>query len=480
MAIHNEMFKVLMKFGKKIVNFIAKKKSIAADKKRIKGIKSKLKAFTGPATVEIDLTDYCCNSCIICWNHSPLINKKKSHSSLSVTTLKKLFREFKSTAVNKVKFSGAGDPFLHPDISEILKLCAANNLKVEVNTSLIKTPDNFAEIIKNDLIADLTVSLWAGDEKTWLLMHPGQTSKDYNHIIADLSLIKKYKIKYGLKIKTKFYHVITSLNYKNIEVMVNSAISLCADTIEFQTPDLFSENLKYLTLTKKQSEEIYQILADLRKRSDYTDYFIGNNNKLEISELNKGSEQKEFGRFYHQLKKNFLVNPDPHQISCPQCEQCIKVAWTAPQPYPRLSFEFDNSRCCNCEFSSQCYPTPDSLPLETGFTELKGAGSFLRRLNNLSEQVPMDNSPELASIPCTVGWIFSRIKSDGTVIPCCKGSEFPLGNINKSSFRSIWFGRKMNIFRRESIKSFQSAQNHTSIRCLSSCDNLGEILKSIK
>ena len=42
-----------------------------------KGVNNGRKAFRGPYTVQIDLTDRCNNSCIACWVHSPLVDKKK-------------------------------------------------------------------------------------------------------------------------------------------------------------------------------------------------------------------------------------------------------------------------------------------------------------------------------------------------------------------------------------------------------------------
>jgi MoaA/NifB/PqqE/SkfB family radical SAM enzyme len=52
-------------------------------------------------------------------------------------------------------------------------------------------------------------------------------------------------------------------------------------------------------------------------------------------------------------------------------------------------------------------------------------------------------------IPCYAGWFYTRIKVDGTVLPCgfCYLS---LGDLNESSFKEVWNGAKYRSFRKES------------------------------
>jgi MoaA/NifB/PqqE/SkfB family radical SAM enzyme len=50
------------------------------------------------------------------------------------------------------------------------------------------------------------------------------------------------------------------------------------------------------------------------------------------------------------------------------------------------------------------------------------------------------------NIPCYIGWIHSRIKTDGTVLPCNR-CDIPLGNLQTSSFQGIWNGFPYRNFR---------------------------------
>ena len=53
-------------------------------------------------------------------------------------------------------------------------------------------------------------------------------------------------------------------------------------------------------------------------------------------------------------------------------------------------------------------------------------------------------------MPCYAGWFHTRIRFDGTVMPCCR-CYLPLGNLNESSFEEIWNGPEYRAFRVKSM-----------------------------
>jgi radical SAM protein with 4Fe4S-binding SPASM domain len=57
------------------------------------------------------------------------------------------------------------------------------------------------------------------------------------------------------------------------------------------------------------------------------------------------------------------------------------------------------------------------------------------------------------NIPCYYGWLFSVVDADGNVYPCCFQDRNPasaFGNINQEDFRTVWFSKKYQYFRRQS------------------------------
>ncbi|MCG2725695.1 MAG: radical SAM protein [Elusimicrobia bacterium] len=79
-------------------------------------------------------------------------------------------------------------------------------------------------------------------------------------------------------------------------------------------------------------------------------------------------------------------------------------------------------------------------------------------------------------IPCYVGWLSSRILSDGSVIPCCGCYAPPLGNIRNNSFYEIWYSKEYQKFRQESINIQKNSGLVENCKCYSCIDfefNLG-------
>ena len=53
--------------------------------------------------------------------------------------------------------------------------------------------------------------------------------------------------------------------------------------------------------------------------------------------------------------------------------------------------------------------------------------------------------------PCYAGWFDTRVKVDGTVVPCCTGF-LPLGNLRNGTFAEICNGPRYRAFRRQAVR----------------------------
>ncbi len=111
-----------------------------------------------------------------------------------------------------------------------------------------------------------------------------------------------------------------------------------------------------------------------------------------------------------------------------------------------------------------------------GALELENWAGFKRRVDSIQGQSRGDYDREIIDeAPCTVGWIFSRILADGDVVPCCRGSRMPLGNINRESFRAVWAGEDYRAFRDKARRLPKSDPFFHPIGCQQTCDNLMHI-----
>lgn len=76
--------------------------------------------------------------------------------------------------------------------------------------------------------------------------------------------------------------------------------------------------------------------------------------------------------------------------------------------------------------------------------------------------------------PCYVGWVHTRIKTDGSSVPCVR-CDFPMGNINKNKMRDIWTGEAYGEFRKKVLTKQGLEIMNESCDCAACCllpDNL--------
>jgi len=73
--------------------------------------------------------------------------------------------------------------------------------------------------------------------------------------------------------------------------------------------------------------------------------------------------------------------------------------------------------------------------------------------------------------PCYVGWVFSRVLANGDVVPCCRAVMYSMGNINKKSFKEIWFSEEYNKFRERALYESKLSPYFKRIGCCMTCDN---------
>ncbi len=72
---------------------------------------------------------------------------------------------------------------------------------------------------------------------------------------------------------------------------------------------------------------------------------------------------------------------------------------------------------------------------------------------------------------CLLGWIFSLILKDGTVLGCLDESfDTPMGNIYESTFREIWWSDKYRRFRKQQL--FKKGEKFRDEDCRTWCQHL--------
>ena len=255
-------------------------KAIMSEDFVLKGILEGRRAFTGPEIVQFDITNRCNNNCLCCWRNSPLLGepaeeiKREKRLELPFSLIQKTIKELKEIGTKVLFFAGGGEPFIHPDIMEILECAKDNGMRVFINTNFTLLDKEKIRKIVELRVDHIHVSLLAGSSKNYVLIHPNKAEDTFCNI--------KELLRYTAKIKQdksqhlynplphiNLYYVIFNVNYRDIDKMVRLAQEVKADSVEFAPVDVIPRVTDTLLLNREQiavvSEEVKSQLTRIKE-----------------------------------------------------------------------------------------------------------------------------------------------------------------------------------------------------------------------
>jgi MoaA/NifB/PqqE/SkfB family radical SAM enzyme len=232
----------------------------------IKGICDGRKAFKGPLSAQIDLTDNCDNNCICCWCNSPLLKnpvKQNAKHFLERSVAIRTIDELKEMGAREITISGGGEPLLYPYLLDIISHIKKKKIYCQLYTSFMPvTPYLLKELVGLNLDR-MVVSLWAANAKTYHLLHPNKEESCFNEIkekLIYLSRIKKNK-KFPL---VRINNVINALNYNELNQMADLASQVGSDELCFTVMDNVAGSTDALLLNNAQRQVV---IKDVKKLS---------------------------------------------------------------------------------------------------------------------------------------------------------------------------------------------------------------------
>ncbi|MBL7196817.1 MAG: radical SAM protein [Candidatus Omnitrophica bacterium] len=455
----------------------------------LKGIRDGKHAYVGPKIVQIDLTGKCNNNCIGCWVHSPFIKNppRDKNISLPFAKVNTLIEDLVRLGTEEVFLSGAGEPFLHHNILEIIELIKRKRLKLNIITNFSLIDEKIAKRLIDLGVDMVTASIWAGSPETYIKTHPSKREEDFYKIKDNLKRLSQLKIRENkYRPHIKIYNVICNLNYREIQQMIDFALDTQAELIEFQIMDIIEEETSFLALLPMQVKEIKEQFDALTKRNDLCFKELGLFNlKASIEE-----ELKEFSGRFIRIPLSFLLKEWTehkdgvgeealHSLICPKGFATLptKVNPLINEVDNKITFKFLKENCKKCsQFKSSC-SVDENSEINFNFLRIFSFGSFMRRLNSSNIYNHIYERGIIDNIPCYIGWIYSRVLSTGEVIPCCKAAFKPLGDIHKNSFLHIWDSCVYQEFRYKAKFLSKSNPYFKKINCYKSCDNVSMNLR---
>ena len=241
-----------------------------SDHQDIAGVLDGERAFTGPEHVVIDPTNHCDNNCIGCWTRSPLLGSLGAPQSwksqqMESERLVGLIDELADIGTRRVRFTGGGEPFVHPAIMDALRKVKDRNLISAVTTNFSALSEKRTVELAELGIDEITVSLWAGTPEVYARSHPNKSWKTFEQIEGHLKLLCSKKPK---KSKVILANVIFSMNFMETREMLDFALRVGADGIYFTVIDSVNLRTDGLLLTPPHIEILQDHILQVRDKVD--------------------------------------------------------------------------------------------------------------------------------------------------------------------------------------------------------------------
>lgn len=197
---------------------------------RFKVLKTRLSEwvieFSGdsrPRELVVEVTTRCNYDCIHCFRR----NMSGNHGDMDLELYKKIVKEAYNMGVEKIVFTGWGEPLLHPRIIEMVSVAKNHELTVLVNTNGSLLYKYYKDIIKLG-VEELVVSIDAPEE-TYSLIRLGGNIKDLTKTLHEITRLKKEEEILYPEITIQF--TITRKNYRKLPDMISYAKEIGASHI---------------------------------------------------------------------------------------------------------------------------------------------------------------------------------------------------------------------------------------------------------
>ncbi|MCO4782138.1 MAG: radical SAM protein [Candidatus Cloacimonetes bacterium] len=462
------------------------------------------KSLTTPDIVEIDLSNNCNFKCVGCWCHCDHLKELKTPAQLRkkrlpLDTLQRLIKDLAESGTKIIQLAGPGEPFTHPDIMDIIRYIKGNGLELHIITNFSYITFEIAQELMDLKVDQITASVWAGSDEVFEKTHPDTKKSTFHKIKEAMTFIGNNK-KYNQYPRIKIYNVINKYNCNDIEAMVDFGLEVRADTMEFTAVDTVEGKTDFLSLSLEDVLSIEEQFKRVSERATYPDPPGWKHLK------NLTKEQREE---HYELHAKFFTDLGDYQGF--EYEEVNKVMTCKaglsnermdhdPQDVCANIFYFPQSACTSCKLQPECEIDPKTFSVKTRFFSVLGYGTFIRRakLSAMERERKQEligqqeaelkqsstkrdaraldllpKTPMVDSIPCTIGWTYSRITTDGDVIGCCKGYNKTLGNLYENNFLYIWNDHPMQEFRYKGKNFNKSDSYFDEIGCYKACDNVG-------
>jgi radical SAM protein with 4Fe4S-binding SPASM domain len=237
----------------------------------LKGLLSGDIAKTGPFYVDVDITNRCNLRCLGCQYHSPELrdrsNYSKTPADISLNLFKRLCDELKAMKTHGMIITGMGEPFIHPQLSEIVGLAKRSGFYVTLFTNGTMITQKVVDALIDAQLDILNVSLWASSKEQYQKNYPGADPGNFTRVTNGLELIARQKSKQKSKFPVvQLNHVINRNNFQTINAIIDLTARTGCNGIKFARMWSSQGTLTASVLSKKEENQMRQFLLSSTDR----------------------------------------------------------------------------------------------------------------------------------------------------------------------------------------------------------------------
>ncbi|NIN66817.1 MAG: radical SAM protein [Anaerolineae bacterium] len=154
-------------------------------------------AYGGPFYVELSTTTLCNQGCLGCQFHSSA-TRGRLHSvdgaeHMPVEQIRTLRDEVRRLGTREIIITGEGEPFLHPQLFDIISLFKGAGFYVHLFTNgTLLDESNVGRVVDSGLDI-LRVSLWAASPREYAKCYPGVDSENFQRTLDGVKLLSTLK-----------------------------------------------------------------------------------------------------------------------------------------------------------------------------------------------------------------------------------------------------------------------------------------------
>jgi MoaA/NifB/PqqE/SkfB family radical SAM enzyme len=234
--------------------------------------------MAGPLYVTIGITDLCNYQCVMCREFSPHLTYeevipqgydqavKKMDLSVFTRTVDDLY----DLGTRDIRISGRGEPFIHPQIMEMIEYVTGRGMLCSVTTNGSLLNEKRVRRLVEVGLYQLHVSMNATTPESYEAIHVTAGGKVLDRIKNQIGAIRDVKRETGRRAPlVTLSYVLTSVNFREVEDMVRLAVELKADRVTFQKVVIYDEPLRYLGLGPAEEQVLREQLLRAQALADH-------------------------------------------------------------------------------------------------------------------------------------------------------------------------------------------------------------------